>query len=451
MWEALLRVKRFVRALSPRTILLVAFGGFLLYGFPGYMSSDSVLQLTEARTGHFSDGNPPLMAAEWWVLDKIISGPVLMLCLQGGLLLAGLYVLLRRYLEPRTAAWTAGGILLFPPVLVTIAVIWKDSQMAAYLVAGIAALIQPRLRTRMLGIGLLVAACSLRHNAVAAVIPLIAILFEWRQGLPWTKRLLIVVGVTIVVGIGGFGVTRLLAGKHVRLTPMFNDIVGVIAYTHDRTDADLREVLRDVPLAIDHGLQPQCRMLAAMQHGWLVMVGPDPFFRSPGSEQQWDAVTRAWKHLVFEDPVAYLEFHADQFARLLHMTDDDLPGAVWNRFLEADEQLAWIDHDASFSWYQQRLGLGVFYPLDRHTPLFRPWIYVAIALLLLVLLCRTALPFALFLSGLLYELSFFPVGVEPEFRYSHWMVTSIVIGTVVLFVQRWQRGPRGQRRHEVRT
>ena len=429
---------RWVRALQPRTVGLGAFALFMLYGFPGYMSSDSVLQLTEARTGHFSDGNPPLMAAEWWVLDKIISGPVLMLALQGALLLGGLYVLARRFLDARPAAWTAGSILLFPPVLVTMAVIWKDSQMTAYLVAGVAALIQPRLRTRLIGIGLLVAACSIRHNAVAAVVPLIAVLFEWRQGLRWTKRLAVVGAMIVAVGIAGFGLTRVLAGKHVKLTPMFNDVVGVIGYTHDRTDADLKEVLRGVPLAIDHGLQTQARMLVAMQHGWLVMVGNDPFFTPPRTASDWDALTRAWKELVLGDPVAYLEFHADQFARLLHLTDEDLPGAVWNRFLEADEQLGSVDHDASFSWYQEKLGIGILYPLDRHTPLFKPYSYVIIALLLLVFLCRTALPFALFLSGFLYELSFFPVGVEPEFRYSHWMVTSIVIGTVVLFLQRRQ-------------
>jgi len=286
---------RWVRALQPRTVGLGAFALFMLYGFPGYMSSDSVLQLTEARTGHFSDGNPPLMAAEWWVLDKIISGPVLMLALQGALLLGGLYVLARRFLDARPAAWTAGSILLFPPVLVTMAVIWKDSQMTAYLVAGVAALIQPRLRTRLIGIGLLVAACSIRHNAVAAVVPLIAVLFEWRQGLRWTKRLAVVGAMIVAVGIAGFGLTRVLAGKHVKLTPMFNDVVGVIGYTHDRTDADLKEVLRGVPLAIDHGLQTQARMLVAMQHGWLVMVGNDPFFTPPRTASDWDALTRAWR------------------------------------------------------------------------------------------------------------------------------------------------------------
>ncbi len=438
MWEGPISVRRRIRALSPRAVLASAFAVFVVYGFPGYMSSDSVLALTEARTGHFSDGNPPLMAAEWWILDKIISGPVLMLFLQGALLLGGLYVLLRRVLEPRGAAWAAAGIFVFPPVMVTMAVIWKDSQMAAYLIAGTAALIQPRLRTRLIGLVLLVAACSIRHNAVAAVVPLIAILFEWRHGLRWTKRLAIVAGVALVVGAAGFGVTRVLATKHVRLTPVFNDIVGVIAYTDHRSDAEFREVLRGVPLAIDEGFQPHAAMLVARHHGWLVMTRRRAVLHAAQTEADWDAVDRAWKDLVFGDPRAYLSFHIDQFARLLHFADGDLGGGVWNRFLESDDQLNWVDHDASFSWFQERFGLGVLYKLDAYTPLFHPWIYALLALVLLPL-CRRALPAALFVSGWLYELSFFPVGVEPECRYSHWLVLATCLGAVVLFVQRRQR------------
>lgn len=427
-----------VRSLRPRTVLIGAFVLFLLYGFPGYMSSDSVLQLSEAVAGKFSDGNPPLMAAEWMILDKIISGPLLMLCLQGGLLLGGLYYLFRRLLEPRGAAWVASGIFLFPPVMVVMAVIWKDSQMAAYLVAGTAALIHPRLRTRLLGLGLLVAACSLRHNAVAAAAPLIAILFEWRQGLRWTKRLAIVGGVVIVVGLAGFAVTRVLASKHVKLTPMFNDVVGVIAYSDHRSDDDLRQVLRGVPLAIDCCFQPQAQILAEQQHGWLVMQGPNAFFKPPHTEEEWAALDRAWRELILGDKRAYLAFHGDQMLRLLHYGDDDLPGAIWNRFLEADIQVTYVDHNASFSWFQERFGIGVLYKLDRYTPLFHPWIYAVIAILLMFL-CRSGLPLALYISGLLYELGYFPVGVEPEFRYSHWMVLATCIATVVLFLQRRAR------------
>jgi hypothetical protein len=411
MWEGFSSATRFVRSLSPRTILIAAFALFVIYGFPGYMSSDSVLQLTEARSGHFTDGNPPLMAAEWWVLDRIVSGPILMLLLQGGLLLAGLYYLLRSVLAPKSAAWTASAIFVFPPVMVVMAVIWKDSQMAAYLAAGTAALIQPRLRTRLIGIGLLIAACSLRHNAVAGVVPLIAILFEWKQGLRWTKRLAIVCVVAITVGAAGFGVTRVLASKHVRLTPVFNDIVGVIAYTDHRNDDDLRHVLRDIPLAIDEGFQPQAEMLVFQRHGWLVMVGPDPFFRSPATDADWDALDRAWKELVLGDPKAYLAFHRDQFSRLLQFPDDELPGAIWNRFTESDDQVNWIDHNSTLSWSQQKLCIELFWLME-HTPLFRPYVYALVGILLLGL-CRNRLPFALLLSGMLYELSFFPVGVEP--------------------------------------
>src|SRR5437588_4674599 len=104
-------------ALRPRTILAIGFACFLLYAFPGYMSSDSVVQLVEARSGVRTDLHPPLMAFEWGLLDAIVAGPVLMLCLQGLLGLVGLYTLLRRVVSPRAAAVTASVVLLFPPVL----------------------------------------------------------------------------------------------------------------------------------------------------------------------------------------------------------------------------------------------------------------------------------------------------------------------------------------------
>ena len=86
-----------MRAWTPRSILAIGFVGFVLYGFPGFMSTDSVNQLHEARTGLYSNAHPPLMAAQWTVLDAIVSGPLLMLLLQGGLMLWGLYALLRAH------------------------------------------------------------------------------------------------------------------------------------------------------------------------------------------------------------------------------------------------------------------------------------------------------------------------------------------------------------------
>jgi hypothetical protein len=126
--------------LGERSILAIGYVLFLVWAFPGFMSTDSQVQLLEARSGKYSDAHPPLMSAYWRLLDAFISGPILMLLLQSTLFLGGLYVIMKRVLSPKGAAIAASAILLFPPVMTTMAVIWKDSQMAGFLVAGAACL-----------------------------------------------------------------------------------------------------------------------------------------------------------------------------------------------------------------------------------------------------------------------------------------------------------------------
>jgi hypothetical protein len=272
---------RRLRELSPRAVLVAGFAVFVAYGFPGYMSTDSVQQLFEARTGHFSDGHPPLMAFEWRFLDRIVAGPILMLLVQGSVFLVGLYYLLRRLLAPRAAAWTAIAIFLYPPVMTTMAVIWKDSQMAALLVSGTAAILSPRLRVRVAGLALLAAACAIRYNALVAAVPLVAILFEWRRPLNWWRRVAIFVAACVVALGAAFGVSRVIAAEHVKLTPAFSDIVAVLACTRDRDDADLRDALRGTPLAVEHHIQDQARMLHETHDSWRIVASEDRLFLPP--------------------------------------------------------------------------------------------------------------------------------------------------------------------------
>src|ERR1043165_4854513 len=106
-----------IRGARPPVILAIGFAVFVAYAFPGYMSSDSVLQLFEARTAGFTNAHPPAMAAEWRILELFITGPILMLLRRGGLCLGGLYSLLPHPLAPRAAAVAAVCLLLFPPVM----------------------------------------------------------------------------------------------------------------------------------------------------------------------------------------------------------------------------------------------------------------------------------------------------------------------------------------------
>jgi len=425
---------RAIRDLAPRHVLLLGFALFVLYAFPGYMSTDSVVQLAEARSGQLSDAHPPIMAKEWSVLDAIVSGPLLMIVLQCLLFLGGTYVILRARLAPRPAAWTAIAILLFPPVLTPLGVVWKDSQMAAYLVAGTAAMIQPQLRLRLVGLGLYVVACALRHNAFAAVVPLVFFLFEWRPGVVWWKRVVVLLGAAVLTVGLTFAVTRVLTVRHVKLTPVFTDIAGVLAFGHDRSDAELEQLLGDT-LVVHHDIQAHAKQLWFLRGSWRIAAGEQPLLVYPKSEAQWDTLDRAWKALVFDEPGAYLASHWSRFDDLIATPRAE----VWTFFVEVPAtHPQMVTHLAGPSRLQFKVAAALDW-LDENTPLFEPRLYLLVALLLLAVACRDRLTGGLFASGLAYQASFFPVGVDPDYRYSHWMIVTVVLASVILFIERFRK------------
>jgi hypothetical protein len=430
-----MRVGAAMRAMSPATILWIGLAVLVVYGFPGYMSNDSVLQLLEGRSHRFSNPHPPIMAAEWGVLDAIVAGPVLMLLLQGGLFLHGCAALFRRVMAPRAAAAAASAVLVFPPVLTTMAVIWKDAQMAAYLVAGAALLVAERRRHRLLGLGLVAAGCAFRHNAFGAAVPLVFALFQWRPGLRWLQRYAISALAAVATVAVAFAANRALTVDTVPLSPAFTDIAGVLAYTGDRSDDDLREVLRGTPLHARHDIQASARRYYSPRNAFWVEHGDNRLFDPPASDAEVQALDRAWKAVVTGDWRAYLAYRLDVFGELIGLTPNDPWGAVYNGFIEIAEQMDYTEHNATWSRSQGWLA-RLFGWCSVETPMFRPYVYIAIALLLLVLCCRDAVTFALLGSGLTYELSFLPTAGSPDFRYSQWMITCTAIASVLLFVQR---------------
>src|SRR3569832_1770177 len=112
------------------------------------------------------------MSAVWGALEYVSAGPFPMLALQSGLLLFGLYALLRRVVVPRAAALTAVAIVMFPPVFTVMAVIWPDPFMAAMLIAGFAAVLESQRGWRIAGAVMIAIAVATRPEVVLALIPL---------------------------------------------------------------------------------------------------------------------------------------------------------------------------------------------------------------------------------------------------------------------------------------
>ncbi|MEO8700963.1 MAG: hypothetical protein ABI867_13025 [Kofleriaceae bacterium] len=419
-------------------ILLAGLACFVLYAYPGMMSIDSVDQLREARAGFYTDAHPPAMAALWRVLDAIVAGPFLMLLLQGITFLLGCYLVLVTALAPRKAAIVASVVLLVPPVITTMGFIWKDSVMAGTLVLGAGLLVSADRRVRAASLVCFTVATAVKYNAFAATLPLIVVMFEWRP-----RRRLVRYAIATATWLG---VTLAATGINAALTdqPMHfwhsslavTDIAGVINYEGTMTDAELRRDLEGTELRITHRIQSHTRKLYATHQGLKLVLGKYRMWDLPSSGTvpapvaQRDAIEAAWWRMVREHPSAYLRHRVTYFLDVLGITrrsedlQDQAPPIMLER-LDVPAPFVGQDRWQQFNnWYWQ------------HTPVFWPWIYITMALVLLWVGRRQRLVVALLASGLVVEASLFLLAPSGDHRYSHWTIVVTILAAVILAARR---------------
>lgn len=418
---------------------------FLLYAYPGVMTMDSFDQLKEARAWFFTDSHPPVMAAIWGVLDRLISGPFGMLVLQSAAFVTGVYLLLARAMSPRAAAITSCAVLLFPPVLVPMAVIWKDCVMAGFLVLGTAAILDDRRGVRLLGLGALVIATALRYNALAATLPIIGLLFEWQPQKRWFVRYGVALGVWLAVAAVAFGINALLTDRKMHFwhsSLALADIVGTLAHVDDDIpDAELRPLLAPTQIRAEADLHQRIRrsykaydfqqLISGDDRLWDVNISGD----IPTPAPQREAIGRAWTELVSTYPGAFARYRFDNFAETLGLRAKFRGATVVPHAWQYEGMLAYMGLSRSYTRFQDAAARANLW-LARRTRLFRPHVYAVLALGLLLLCRRHRDVLAILASGLCMELSMLPLGATPDYRYSHWLVTCTCLGLVMLFARR---------------
>ncbi len=426
---------------SPATCLILGWWLFFVYAYPGYLSPDSVVQLTQGRAGTYSNWHPPVMAAMWGVLDRIISGPFLMLVAQSGAFLFGLYAILKHAMSARTAAIMASLILLFPPVLTSMAVIWKDSQMAGYLLAGVACMLAKRRPVRVVGCLFFVVATAVRITAPAATLPLVFGLFVWRDGWVWWKRYPLAVVVWLAITLTAFRANTALTDKqeHTWHTAVaIHDIAGTLYRSRAHSDAELQEILRGTHLRVTTNIQQAMRRNYTSYNFWTLNHGDDPVFAEVPTEAQLEPVARAWQTIVTSNPLAYF-YHRLRVSKALLGLDRRVLGwgSVWDGFENGVARWDSIEFQSTHSAWQ-KLWVDSLMSIAT-SRLFRPYVYLLLALLLLPL-ARHRLAFWLLAGGLGCEASFFAGAASPDFRYSHWMIVSTITAGVILFAHRYRAG-----------
>jgi hypothetical protein len=417
-------------------ILVAAWALAIAYAYPGLMSTDSVVQLLQARHAEpLGDWHPPLMAVMWRTIELLVRGPFGMLVLQTGTFLFGIDMILRRALSPRNAAIVAAVVLLAPPVLSPMAVIWKDCQMAGFLASGIGLVMSPRRGSRVVGCVLLAIATALRYNAIAATLPAVVLLFEW--GWRGWRRYALAAAVWLAITVAAMTTNKMLVERedHVWHSSIaLSDIVGTIRWAHDwQTDRELEELLAGTPLVVHQDILTRCRWWYNPYNYWSMIHGDRRIFDPPSTAEQRDAIASTWLHVVTAHPGAYLAHRWKVFRFLLSSN-----GGVWTGFVEIPGQDTTLGSVSTHSplqteWQDANTWLST-------TLLFRPRFYLMLALALLCL-ARSRLAAGIVASGVCYELSYFFLAASPDFRYSHWLIVCTLVGLVLVTQSRIRSNP----------
>lgn len=409
----------------PRTIYIVALVGVVLYGFPGLVSYDSIVQLDEARRWELGNWHPAVMSALWRVVELVVTGTFGMLLLQAAALIAGLGGILRTQLAPRRAALVALAIAWFPPVLVVMGVIWKDAQMAGYLALAIALCAGPPGRRRWIGIALFVLASALRHNAPAATLVPIVLLVA-RERVRW-QRWLVGIAAWLAITLAGIGLDAALTnhpgpdlGDLIEVT----DIQGIARWAGPLSDDELRPLLAGANLHVDRDIQRELAAHYDPRNYLEFSEHPQPLEVSQTPAQR-DAIGHAWRTLVLREPAAYVHHRWQLFRQVLELHAPSRPPAIvttddlYSRSTASAIQRAWF-------WLVRAIS-----PLW-----YVPFIYFAVGIALLAL-ARTRLEVALLGSGLVYELSLFAGAMTGDYRYSHWLIVTVVLAAVLIAHRRY--------------
>ncbi|HUQ07383.1 MAG TPA: hypothetical protein VM261_33050 [Kofleriaceae bacterium] len=438
-----------MRNLWPAAILALGLALFVVYAFPGLMTIDSCDQLVEARAGIYTDAHPPAMAALWRGVDAIYPGPTGMLVIQGAAFVVGVFLILRRVMSPARAAVAASLVLVAPPVIPTMAVVWKDCLMAGFLLLGAGLLLEARRAWRIAGLVALTFATAVRYNAPAATFPLVVLLFEVTPA-PALRRYAVAAAAWIAVTVVAFGCNRALTSRSMDYwtsSTAAGDIVGTLRHVdRDIPDAEMRELLAGCPLAVSEHLHDRMRTLYRPWNFYhLVAPGPAQVFVLPldGTSPPADrvAMAAAWRRVIARYPGAYVEHRWAVTKEVLGLTRRVPFGAA-------------IAHEDQPHLAIRQLGLDPGTPnaiqqalhrkmrwLTFKTRILRPYLYVLLALLLLPMCRGHRDAFALLVSGLVMEASLFPTAQTPDLRYSHWAMVCSVVAAILLFARRvvWKR------------
>jgi len=331
---------------------------------------------------------------------------------------------------------------LLPPLWIHSATIWNDTGVTSSLLLAVACtLLLKRTGVRWIFIVGFLALCyaqAAKQTAIFAAMPLFYILCDayfnsGRRCGRWPKITMLATALLV---------SSLFAGY------MFSS-VGVEKYTKwptiaiwDLTAVSIAEQKMLMPTAILlFKNEPETKTLARMEERFNPvannrLIGVANLF--PESEHLQE-LFKAWLALPVDYPVSYIKHRVRVFTRVLGIGPDKIHLAFHYPIIPNDFGLQLLNQD------NKVLGTFIHWvALSTNTLIYRPWFYLAILVLILVLTTyqqlqinsfRTRFLICMGFSGLLYISPLLIAAPATDFRNVLWMVACSVVMFFFIFRQ----------------
>lgn len=427
--------------ITARSILVIGGLGAVIYGFPGYLNNESALQLGQARTGHYDDAVPPLMARYWHFTDQLYHGQLPMLLLQIALLLWGARGLLATRFSPRASAIAAVALLWFFPVLAPMVLVCKEAQMAGWLLAGTMLMLRPSARARTGGLVMLIVGSGVCGSAAWAIAPLVILVVRNAAIRGFLRTVML--SVLLVAGVIGIShvIDRHYTDRAVhpweRATAS-HDLAGTLCYAPHMTDSQVESLLAGLALQKHEAIQGRFCNGWSPRHPLTNNPETSIFDLAPTNSDLAARGELRWR-LIRRFPGAFATQRWKVMQELVGLGRVPPDDAVIQTYWGTEAQGHRLFTDAKPSNLQHWIGGWV--AAWATTMWFRPWVYFVVGLVVLGIgvARRDGLVTAIAASGLLSELHVALNAVDAQYRFSSWSIICTALAVLLVLGRlRWR-------------
>jgi hypothetical protein len=255
---------------------------------------------------------------------------------------------------------------------------------------------------------------------VFALLPLALVVVT--RGAWWQRTALalaLVVGVSVTTRI----VDRVLVENDTHLWQqqlMVMDTVGTLRRAKLKNVDTLEHAFAGLPVIVDPPtLKARVTSSVDALMWWPLSNGDARILDPVIDDAESAALTADWRHTISAHHRAYYAHRKTMAKGLLGLTN------VWDPVFDSLgdwDLLAELHHRATSSDWED--NMRVIVRGFAATPLFRPWLYMVLAIAAVVLARRRPIPRAFAISGLAWELAMFVFAPGTDYRFSHWLVVA---------------------------